>query len=71
MGGALRAARSQAVTDGLAAATWAGVELLGDGDLALAAPEAPSAPPLPLLVALGALALGLLGWTVRTAWKAR
>ncbi|MFI5006656.1 MAG: CHAT domain-containing protein [Solirubrobacterales bacterium] len=72
MGGAMRAARTQAMADGLAAATWAGVELLGDGDLALAAPEAPSAPaPFPLLAGLGALALALFAWTVRTAWKAR
>lgn len=71
MGAAMRAARSQAVADGLPAATWAGVELMGDGDLALAAPEAPSPPPPALLLTLGALALGLLGWTVRTAWRAR
>jgi hypothetical protein len=65
MGAALRAARSRAVADGLPAATWAGVELLGDGDFALAAPE-PRAPPVLLLFALGALAFAVLVLIVKT-----
>lgn len=66
MGAALRAARSRAVADGLPAATWAGVELLGDGDFALAAPEPRASPPVLLLFALGALAFGLLVLIVKT-----
>jgi hypothetical protein len=41
MGAALRLARQRAVADGMSPATWAGIELLGDADLALA----PAPPP--------------------------
>jgi CHAT domain-containing protein len=70
MGAALRAARSRAIAEGMPAATWAGVELLGDGDLALAAAPPSSRPRLllSLLPLLAALGFGIVAWKV---WNRR
>lgn len=62
MGAALRRAREQAIAEGMPAATWATVELLGDPDLPLAAPVAARRPwAVPLLLGALALALAALG----------
>jgi tetratricopeptide (TPR) repeat protein len=59
MGGALRSARRRAISEGVPAATWAGVVLLGDGDVVLE-PRPPASWRLPLLLAgVAAAALGL------------
>ena len=59
MGGALRSARRRALSEGVPAATWAGVVLLGDGDVVLE-PRPPVPWRLPLLLAgVTAAAIGL------------
>jgi tetratricopeptide (TPR) repeat protein len=72
MGASLRQAREQAIADGMPAATWASVDLLGDPDFSLAA-SAPARATWPALLFIGAavLALGLLGWGVVTRFAGR
>jgi hypothetical protein len=72
MGEALRRAREQAIAEGMPAATWASIDLLGDPDFSLAVP--PPAPlPWPALLLLGALALAVaaLGWSMVTRLAGR
>ena len=61
MGGALRSARRRALAEGVPAATWAGVVLLGDGDVVLE-PRPPASWRLPLLLLAGAAVLALGLW---------
>lgn len=62
MGAALRTARARAVAAGLPAATWAGVDLLGDADVALElVPPAPAGSRRAAAV-MTLLALALAAW---------
>jgi hypothetical protein len=66
VGESLRLARVRSIAEGMPAATWASVELLGDAALALSA-RPPARLPGPLRALLVLAALGILVWSVRTA----
>ena len=72
MGAARRLALQKAIADGMPAATWAGIDLLGDADLSLAAPPR-TRPSWPTFLLLGALVLALsaLGWGPITRFAGR
>ena len=61
MGGALRSARRRALAEGVPTATWAGIVLLGDGDVVLE-PRPPASWRLPLLLLAGAAVVALGLW---------
>jgi tetratricopeptide (TPR) repeat protein len=63
MGAALRLARQRARDEGMPAATWASVDLLGDADLVLDVPPPPTAASRAAIVVIGVLALAAMGWS--------